>query len=99
MDPLADDWITSMTPLRKKEEPSLFQPYADAEGFILVYVARSYSILHSINLAIPDYYKLAEEQAKKSPHMAEELYRSLRDGMELTPEDFAKTHSVFWAEV
>jgi hypothetical protein len=96
---LEDAWIRGLTPEPKKEESSLFQPYADAEGFILVYVARSYMLLHVINPSIPDYYKLAEEQVKRSPQMAEELYKSLREGMELSPEEFAQVHSLFWVNV
>jgi len=98
MSTLKDFRIQSIT-FQKKEEPSPFQPYADAEGFMLVYEARSYMLLHAINPSIPDYYKLAEEQVKRSPQMAEELYKSLREGMELSPEEFALVHSVFWADV
>ncbi len=71
---------------------SPFQKYADAEGFRLVYVARSYKILHAINPKIPNYYQLLETQAQSSPQMAEELYQTLREGMELSHIDFEQTH-------
>ena len=72
---------------------SPFQKYADAENFRLDYVSNSYKILHAINPNIPNYYQLSEEQARNSPQMAEELYVSLREGMELSPEDFTQIHS------
>lgn len=71
---------------------SPFQKYADDEGFNLVYVARSYKILHAINPKIPDYYQLLETQARNSPQMAEELYQTLREGMELSHIEFGQIH-------
>lgn len=76
----------------KNTNVSPFQKYADEEGFILVYVERSYMLLSAINCNIPNYYHILEAQARQSPQMAKELYMSLREGMELTAEQFALVH-------
>lgn len=78
------------------EEVSPFQRYADAEKFRLDFVESSYKILCSINVYLPNFYKLAEEQAKKNPEMAEKMYKALRSGMDKTPEQFAAIDPMFW---
>ncbi len=95
MSDLKEEWIKQFG---NSIQPSPFQIYADSEGFILEYVARSYKILNAINNSIPNYYILAEDQAKRSPNMAEELYQNLRDGMDLSPEEFAQVHCLSFAD-
>lgn len=86
---VADKRIVEVT----KKEPSPFQEYADREGFILVYVERSYKILSAIDIRIPNYYELCEKKAKEQPELAADLYAYLREGMHMTPEQFKETHN------
>lgn len=74
-------------------EPSPFQEYADQEGFLLVNVERSYQILSVIDCRIPNYYELCEKKAKAQPELAADLYAYLRQGINLTPEQFLETHN------
>jgi hypothetical protein len=76
----------------EKTDTSPFQKYADAEGFILDYIEKSYILLSCCDCRIPNYYKLLEDQARKSPNMAAELYQSLREGMDLSVEQFSEVH-------
>jgi len=87
---------TSYQQPHESAKVSPFQQYADAEGFRLDYVARSYSLLCSINANMPNFYELAEIQAKKLPRMSEKLYKALRAGMDRTPEEFAEVDPMFW---